>query len=97
MENFDLLNEKMNEIYNYLLGIMGEIDKKIKENPNDESNYQLLEDLGNLGKRMLSTQESLAVSYGTTDEAINLMDRINDKKQVLITSLEEATMGKKHK
>ena len=95
MENFDLLNEKMNEIYNYLLGIMGEIDKKIKENPNDESNYQLLEDLGNLGKRMLSTQESLAVSYGTTDEAINLMDRINDKKQALTTSLEETTMGKR--
>lgn len=43
---------------------------------------------------MLSTEESLVVSYGSTDKAINLMDRINDKKQALTTSLEETAMRK---
>lgn len=95
MENFDLLFEKMNDNYNYLQTIMGAVYEKVKENPEDEYSRELLEALGNLGKRMLSTEESLVVSYGSTDEAINLMDRINDKKQALTTSLEETTMGKR--
>ena len=94
MENFDLLFEKMNDNYNYLQTIMGAVYEKVKENPEDEYSRELLEALGNLGKRMLSTEESLVVSYGSTDEAINLMDRINDKKQALTTSLEETTMEK---
>lgn len=95
MENFDLLFEKMNDNYNYLQTIMGAVYEKVKENPEDEYSRELLESLGNLGKRMLSTEESLVVSYGSTDEAINLMDRISDKKQALTTSLEETTMGKR--
>ena len=95
MENFDLLFEKMNDNYNYLQTIMGAVYEKVKENPEGEYGRELLESLGNLGKRMLSTEESLVVSYGSTDEAINLMDRINDKKQALTTSLEETTMGKR--
>ena len=95
MENFDLLFEKMNDNYNYLQTIMGVVYEKVKENPEDEYSRELLEALGNLGKRMLSTEESLVVSYESTDEAINLMDRINDKKQALTTSLEETTMGKR--
>ena len=71
--------------------------QKVKENPEDEYSRELLKSLGNLGKRMLSTEESLVVSYGSPDEAINLMDRISDKKQTLTTSLEETTMGKGHK
>lgn len=95
MGNFDLLFEKMNDNYNYLQTIMGAVYEKVKENPEDEYSRELLESLGNLGKRMLSTEESLVVSYGSPDEAINLMDRINDKKQALTTSLEETTMGKR--
>lgn len=95
MENFDLLLDKMNENYSYLQTIMGVVYEKVKENPEDESSMELLESLGNLGKRMLSTEESLIVSYGSPDETINLMDRISDKKQVLTTSLEETTMGKR--
>ena len=95
MGNFDLLFEKMNDNYNYLQTIMGAVYEKVKENPEDEYSRELLESLGNLGKRMLSTEESLVVSYGSTDEAINLMDRISDKKQALTTSLEETTMGKR--
>ncbi len=97
MENFDLLFEKMNENYNYLQAIMGEVYERVKENPEDEYSRELLESLGNLGKRMLSTEESLVVSYGSPDETINLMDKINDKKQALTTSLEETTMGKVYK
>lgn len=95
MGNFDLLVDKMNDNYNYLQTIMGVVYEKLKENPEDEYNRELLESLGNLGKRMLSTEESLVVSYGSTDEAINLTDGINAKKQALTTSLEETTMGKK--
>lgn len=95
MGNFDLLFEKMNDNYNYLQTIMGAVYEKVKENPEDEYSRELLESLGNLGKRMLSTEESLVVSCGSTDEAINLMDRISDKKQALTTSLEETTMGKR--
>lgn len=95
MDNFDLLFGKMNENYNYLQEIMRAVNEKIKENPHDESNYQLLDALGNLGKRMLSTQESLVGSYCRTDEAVSLMDRIDDKKQTLTTSLEKTTMGKR--
>lgn len=95
MGNFDLLFEKMNDNYNYLQTIMGAVYEKVKENPEDEYSRELLESLGNLGKRMLSTEESLVVSYGSPDEAINLMDRISDKKQALTTSLEETTMGKR--
>lgn len=97
MENFDLLFEKMNENYNYLQAIMGEVYERVKENPEDEYSREILESLGNLGKRMLSTEESLVVSYGSPDETINLMDKINDKKQALTTSLEETTMGKVYK
>lgn len=97
MENFDLLFDKMNENYNYLQAIMGEVYERVKENPEDEYSRELLESLGNLGKRMLSTEESLVVSYGSPDETINLMDKINDKKQALTTSLEETTMGKVYK
>lgn len=97
MGNFDLLVDKMNENYNYLQTIMGVVNEKVKENPEDEYSRELLKSLGNLGKRMLSTEESLVVSYGSPDEAINLMDRISDKKQTLTTSLEETTMGKGHK
>ena len=97
MENFDLLVDKMNENYNYLQTIMGVVNEKVKENPEDEYSRELLKSLGNLGKRMLSTEESLVVSYGSPNEAINLMDRISDKKQTLTTSLEETTMGKGHK
>lgn len=94
MDNFDLLFDKMNENYNYLQEIMGAVNEKIKENPSNESNYQLLDALGNLGKRMLSTQESLVESYCRTDEGVILMDRLDDKKKALTTSLEETTMGK---
>ena len=59
MENFDLLLDKMNENYSYLQTIMGVVYEKVKENPEDESSMELLESLGNLGKRMLSTEESL--------------------------------------
>ena len=97
MGNFDLLVDKMNENYNYLQTIMGVVNEKVKENPEDEYSRELLKSLGNLGKRMLSTEESLVVSYGSPNEAINLMDRISDKKQTLTTSLEETTMGKGHK
>lgn len=95
MDNFDLIFTKMNENYDYLQNIMGEVYEKIKENPSDEANYQLLDALGNLGKRMLSTQESLVESYCLSDNAANLIDRIDEKKQVLTSSLEENTMGKK--
>ena len=97
MENFDLLVGEMNENYNSLQTIMGVVYEKVNENPDDEYSRELLELLGNLGKRMLSTEESLVVSYGSPDEAINLMDRISDKKQALTTSLEETIMGKGHK
>ena len=97
MENFDLLVDKMNENYNSLQTIMGVVYEKVNENPDDEYSRELLELLGNLGKRMLSTEESLVVYYGSPDEAINLMDRISDKKQALTTSLEETIMGKGHK
>ena len=43
---------------------------------------------------MLSTEETLVVSYGSTDETINLMDGINEKKQSLTPILEETTMRK---
>lgn len=43
---------------------------------------------------MLSTEETLVVSYGSTDEAISLMDGINEKKQSLTPILEETTMRK---
>ena len=52
MENFDLLLDKMNENYSYLQTIMGVVYEKVKENPEDESSMELLESLGNLGKRM---------------------------------------------
>ena len=83
MENFDLLLDKMNE--------------KVKENPEDESSMELLESLGNLGKRMLSTEESLVGSYCHTDEAITLIDKIEEKKNSLTTSLEETTIKKDYK
>ena len=94
MENFDLLFEKMNENYNYLQTIMGEVYEKVKIDPADESNIQLLEGLGNLAKRMLSTEASFVTSYGTTDDAVILMDKIEDKQAALSRSLEETTMGK---
>lgn len=97
MENFDLLLGKMDYNYSYLQTIMGVVYEKVKENPGDEYSRELLESLGNLGKRMLSTEETLVVSYGSPNETINLIDRISDKKQALTTSLEETTMGKGHK
>ena len=36
MGNFDLLVDKMNENYNYLQTIMGVVNEKVKENPEDE-------------------------------------------------------------
>ena len=56
MENFDLILDKMNENYSYLQTIMEVVYEKVKENPEDESSMELLESLGNLGKRMLSTK-----------------------------------------
>lgn len=97
MENFDLLHGNMDDNYSYLQTIMGVVYEKVKENPGDEYSRELLESLGNLGKRMLSTEETLVVSYGAPNETINLIDRISDKKQALTTSLEETTMGKGHK
>ena len=94
MENFDLLFEKMSENYNYLQTIMGEVYERVKNDPTDESNIQLLEGLGNLAKRMLSTEASFVTSYGTTDDAVILMDKIEDKQAALSRSLEETTMGK---
>lgn len=93
MENFDLLFEKMSENYNYLQTIMGEVYERVKNDPTDESNIQLLEGLGNLAKRMLSTEASFVTSYGTTDDAVILMDRIEDKQTSLSRSLEETTLG----
>ncbi len=97
MDNFDLLYEKMTENYNYLEVQMGEVYERIKENPNDESNYQLLECLINLGKRMLSTLESFVVSYGSKNEMADLLDRINEKKANLTCSLESITIGRSRK
>ena len=95
MENFDLLLDKMNENYSYLQTIMGVVYEKVKENPEDESSMELLESLGNLGKRMLSTEESLVGSYCHKDEAITLIDKIEEKKNSLTTSLEETTIKKR--
>ena len=95
MENFDLILDKMNENYSYLQTIMGVVYEKVKENPEDESSMELLESLGNLGKRMLSTEESLVGPYCHTDEAITLIDKIEEKKNSLTTSLEETTIKKR--
>ena len=94
MENFDLLFEKMSENYNYLQTIMGEVYERVKNDPTDESNIELLESLGNLAKRMLSTEESFVVSYSPRKETMDLMDRVETKKSALSDAMDSTIGGK---
>ena len=94
MENFDLLYDKMNENYNYLQTIMGEVYERVKNNPTDESNIELLESLGNLAKRMISTEESFVLSFCPNEEMIDLIDKIESKKTTLKDAMDKTTSVK---
>ena len=89
MENFGFVYDKMSENYNALEQMMGTMYQQLLEDPTNENTKNILAGLGDIGKKMLSSQSDFVSIYADPSQKEALMARLDDKIQVLSNALEE--------
>lgn len=56
IQKIDSINQRMDEDYEYIMGVLGYFHNKMVENPNDVSSNEALLALGEVAQKMLATQ-----------------------------------------
>ncbi len=87
MENFDFIYDRMNKNYSDLEQIMGAIYQKAQSDPTDESNYELLQGLGEVAKNMIELQKEFTMEYGDSSIKEVVVANLDNKQQALMQAL----------
>ena len=90
-EKFDFVFDRMTSAYNGLDQIMGDLYRKVKENPNDTESLSLLQRLSEVAEMMISSQVEYTDSfgYGPRSDVDTTIDRLQAKKQAVHSSVAE--------
>lgn len=91
MENFDFIYDSMTKNYSDLEQIMGAIYQKTQSDPTDESNFELLQGLGEVAKNMIESQKEFTTAYGDPSIKETVVANLNDKQQTLMKALGESS------
>lgn len=87
-DNVANIYDCLNQTYENLTNIMGEMDQFLKENPDNEIVRSWIRQLGTVGLNILYSQKELISSYGDESIRSQLVDRITDKENTFSTTLE---------
>lgn len=75
--------------YSELESIMGTIYEEMQNNPSDDRNANLLQGLGSIGLKMLSSQRDFTEMYGDVDLKETLVSKLDEKMSVLSNALSQ--------
>lgn len=88
-ENFGEIYDNMSLTYSELESMMGTIYEEMQNNPSDDRNNNLLQGLGSIGLKILSSQRDFTEMYGDADLKETLVSRLDEKISVLSNALSQ--------
>ena len=86
-ENFGMIYDNFNNIYDELEGIMGSLYEELQNDPANIEKANLLQGLGNVAKRTLISQINFVEVYGESFIKESLLTNLDSKLQVLTGAL----------
>lgn len=87
MEEFNNMYDNLSIAYAQLETIMGSIYEELHMDPSNKKNADLLQGLGEVATKILSSQKDLVEGYGEKDIKDVLMANIDSKETVLKSAL----------
>ena len=87
MEKFGSLYDNLSSIYSELESIMGALYGDLQNDPTNMAKVALLQDLGNVANKMLSSQMEFVESYGDPQFKDNLLTNLGNRKMSLLEAL----------
>ena len=94
MEKFGTMYDNMTGIYSELENIMGSIYQELQVDPTNGKNADLLQGVGSVALKVLSSQRDLVEMYGDKDLKASLINNIDSKAMTLSTALEQIRSAK---
>ncbi len=88
MENFDHVYDNLTSVYSEIEKIMGEVYEDIQLNHN-ERDILMLQKLGSVALKTLSTQKDLIQRYGDKELSYSLLSNIDSKAMSLSRALDQ--------
>ena len=87
MEKFDAMYDKLSEIYSELESIMAGIYQGLEVEPENIEKAELLQGLGSIALKVISSQEQLVEDYGSKEFKDTLLSNLDDKRVTLSNAL----------
>lgn len=91
MENFDNTFSNLNEIYSRLDNIMGAVFNELQTDPTNKNKSNLLQELGDLSLKVISSQQQFAESYAPREYSEEIVSRLESKKEALTSALGQSS------
>lgn len=89
MERFGKTYDGLSGVYSELENIMGSVYEELQLDPANERNANLLQGLGSVALKVLSSQRELVESYGDKDLKDSLLSNIDSKTIALSNALSQ--------
>ena len=89
MERFDKMYDGLSGAYSELENIMGSVYEELQLDPTNEKNANLLQGLGSVALKVLSSQRELVENYGDKDLKDSLLSNIDSKTIALSNALSQ--------
>jgi len=91
-EKFYSMYDDMTKTYEVVEQMMAAVYDEMVSNPSNEQNYRVLQGLGDIALRTLTSQENFVFTYCQDNQIKERMfNRIEEKKEMLRTSLKKDT------
>jgi hypothetical protein len=87
MERFDSIYDSLSGVYSELESMMGSIYGELQIDPTDEKNVNLLQGLGSIALKVISSQKGLVESYGDKELRDSLLSNLDAKATALSSAL----------
>ncbi len=87
MESFNNVYDNLSVAYAHLESIMGSLYEELRKDPSNQKNSDLLQGLGEVATKILSSQKDFVEGYGEKDIKDVLMANIDSKETVLKSAL----------
>jgi len=89
MERFGRTYDGLSGVYSELENIMGSVYEELQLDPSNERNANLLQGLGSVALKVLSSQRELVENYGDKDLKDSLLSNIDSKTIALSNALSQ--------
>ena len=87
MDKFGRVYDNLSSIYSELEDIMGSLYEELQNEPTNMEKSNLLQGLGSVANRILSSQMEFVESYGDPQYKDNLLTNLDNRQSALLDAL----------